>query len=919
MGTIPAAEVDAWLRAGGVVVAASDRAARAVRAAYHRARRAEGLTAWTAPEVLDWNGFVGREWERRTADGRLVLNAAQEQALWERVIAESGNTDGWLETPRRRLAGLAMEAQDLLCTYAPRLLRAGARENWLHDAAAFSEWLSAFDDMCQRSSVVSSSRLPLELLRLMENDAGVRPPLVLAGFDRLLPTEERVFATWGKCITIERGAQADDVQSFAAPNQQFEIAACARWCRLQLGADRNARLLVICQDAQNRRGEIERAFLNEFGGRQTPLFEFSLGVPLAQVGLVRAALLVLRWLNGSLEEQELDWLLASGYCASGDDEAAALQTYMRALRRRGMQRPRWTLDAFLSQPAGPASPTLTWVERMKGARLRLRKASDRQQSPLEWSGVASQLLQAMAWPGGRPLTSAGFQAANRWQQALDLCGSLGFDGRGMRWDEFVSELDRSANEMLFAQESLDAPILIAGPAESAGLTADGIWFLGADEGQWPASGSTHPLLPIELQREAGMPHASPALDWDLADAITNRFLRSASRVCFSYAHLNEDVETRPSRLTAQHAGAPQPLPEQLGPEPRNAPLAVAFEDTPAIPLPLVSARRSSPQLSLFDDTSARREIAPTYEVPGGSSVLSYQSQCAFKAFATARLGAQKWEGAEAGLTAAQRGQLLHAVLHSVWSETPEGIRSLTELNNLGAELRTFVESHVQRVLQEEMPRGVREHMPARYLELEEQRLTRLVTEWLEYERRRLPFDVAATEVAAMPAVAGLTLKLRLDRVDRLSDNSLLVIDYKTGSVSPRSWDLPRPDDVQLPLYAGFAVPAREEIGGLVFAKVRPGNTAFDGRVAQAQATLNPALKGNSSLVKNPLTPEQLSEWRRAIEQIARDFIAGRADVNPREYPDTCERCGLYTLCRVREREDHIDEDEDENGAEAADE
>ena len=683
MRTIPAAEVDAWLRGGGLVVAASDRAARGVRAAFHRARRAEGKSAWTVPEVLDWNSFARREWESRTSDGRLVLNAAQEQALWLRVIAESGKTEGWLETPRRRLADLAIEAQDLLYAYAPNFLRAGARRNWQEDASAFSEWLTAFEDLCRRTGAVSASVLPLELLVLLEDDHSERPALVLAGFDRLLPTQQRVFDAWGKWRMIEPGAPAADVRSYSAPNQQMELTACARWCRRQLDTNSDARLLVICQDANQRRGEIERAFLQHGGGAQ---FEFSLGVALADVGLARAALLLLRWLDGALEEHELDWLLGSGYCASGSEETVALQAYLRALRRRGLQRTHWTLDAFLRQPAASAAPTVAWIERMTAAQQRPRKAAGGTQSPLEWTGLASQLLQTMGWPGWRPPTSAEFQAANRWQQALDLCGSLGFEGRRMRWDEFVSDLDRIGKEMLFAEESQDAPILIAGPAESAGLAADGIWFLGTDEDSWPASGSTHALLPVDVQREAGMPHASPALDWELAEAVTVRVVNSGAQVCFSHARLKDDVEARPSRLVAQHAGAAQALPAELGPEPHAAPLATAFEDTPAIPLPTVPPRKSTPQLSLFDDMGTQREILEAYEVPGGSTVLTSQSQCAFKAFATARLGAQEWDPAEAGLTAAQRGQLLHAVLHSVWSDTPEGIRSWAQLNNLGAEL-----------------------------------------------------------------------------------------------------------------------------------------------------------------------------------------------------------------------------------------
>ena len=146
-----------------------------------------------------------------------------------------------------------------------------------------------------------------------------------------------------------------------------------------------------------------------------------------------------------------------------------------------------------------------------------------------------------------------------------------------------------------------------------------------------------------------------------------------------------------------------------------------------------------------------------------------------------------------------------------------------------------------------------------------------------------------------------------------------MIDYKTGIVSVKSWELPRPDDVQLPLYAGFALDG--ELGGLVFAKVRPGDLAFAGHVGNPAATLFAGLKSNSALAKNALTAEQLTGWRQRIEQLARDFLAGRAEVDPREAPKTCERCGLQTLCRILESENQSQlEDEDDTAcAEAADE
>jgi ATP-dependent helicase/nuclease subunit B len=922
MSFISAPEVDAWLRGGGLVVAASERAARAVKSAFHRARRGEGLTAWPAPHVLDWMSFTRSAWADRGGDGLLLLNPLQEESLWCRIIRDSGHTAGWTEPPRRRLAQLAMEAHDLLCAHAPHLLRPAARSAWQQDHGAFSGWLTAFDDACRAGGLMSASRVPFELLPLLERQGAGRPPLVLAGFDRLLPIQQKVFEAWGEWRSIAPGEPAEAIRFYGTADEQAELSACALWCSRYLGANPSARVLVVAHDASQRRGEIERAFLKPGGGALPLRFEFSLGVALLDVGLARAANLLLRWLDDALEEHEVDWLLGSGTGAASPDEAAALQSVMRGLRRKGLQRTRWSLNAFLRQRAGSAALPTAWVERMARAQKRLEETPTAH-SPLEWAGLVPQLLETIGWPGRTSPTSAEFQAISRWQQAIDACGSLGFDGRTMTWSEFRSTLERTLAETLYAAESQDAPIQVAGPAESAGLGADAIWFLGADEGAWPGSGRTHPLLPIDVQRSARMPHASPQLDWELAESITARLVASAPEVIFSYAQQKEGLETRPSRLAVAFAGTSRALPSELAPAATKEPLTVAFEDWERIPVPAAPAirlKKSTAQLSLFENAPAPPAAMEVHEMPGGSNVLTAQSQCAFKAFATTRLGAQNWDLAEAGLTASQRGQLLHAVLHAVWGgPTHRGIRTFTELQELGTGLEAFVEEHVQRVVADKLPAAAREQMPQRYLEIEERRLVRLVTEWLEYERTRVPFTVDATEEDANPTIAGLTLKLRLDRLDRLNDGSLLVIDYKTGTVSTSSWDLPRPDDVQLPLYASFGLNREKETGGLVFARVRTGNLGFAGKVGDAVATLDSGLDGKSGLVKNPLTPEQLSEWKEAIEQLARHFLAGKADVDPRDYPATCDRCGLFSLCRVKERNDEQEPEDDENGWEAGDE
>jgi hypothetical protein len=59
----------------------------------------------------------------------------------------------------------------------------------------------------------------------------------------------------------------------------------------------------------------------------------------------------------------------------------------------------------------------------------------------------------------------------------------------------------------------------------------------------------------------------------------------------------------------------------------------------------------------------------------------------------------------------------------------------------------------------------------------------------------------------------------------------------------------------------------------------------------------------------------IRDWKLQIEDLVRSFLAGRADVNPREYPETCTRCGLHALCRIQEQQVLLD---DPTGGDEAD-
>jgi hypothetical protein len=227
-----AAEIDRWLQDGGLVIAASDRAARSYLGAYHGLRQKEGLTAWPTPRILDWKSFLRDLWGQRSGVDRLLLNSIQEQSLWSEILRDQSQFASLLEGPRQRLAELAMEAHELLSAYAPRFLEANARRGWAQDTAAFSNWLAEFDQFCLQGQLLSQSRLATELTFHLQADSAARPPLLLVGFDRILPTQRIFFDAWGRWQQELPAEPAEEIHFYEAADFQTEAAACARWCAL---------------------------------------------------------------------------------------------------------------------------------------------------------------------------------------------------------------------------------------------------------------------------------------------------------------------------------------------------------------------------------------------------------------------------------------------------------------------------------------------------------------------------------------------------------------------------------------------------------------------------------------------------------------------------------------------------------------
>ena len=555
--------IAAALLAGDTVVTSSARAARALRRLHGEAQRSQGLEAWQSADILDWDSWLNRLWQTQVRSGsenRLLLTNLQEQQIWVQVVRPS--IEGRQLISVAGVAELAQQAYALLCAYgALDFLRGGWPGS--SDAEAFRNWAREFEQTCGQDALLSRNRLPLVLREAISGGrAEIVTPVLLTGFDRITPAQQQLIGALNDALK-EQGreialADFDEVSPpepallVDALNPREEIATCALWVKQQLAAAEGVRIAVVVPGVAGRRAEIERIFRNILAPASVAItdrdmtlpFEFSLGVALARVPMARSALLLLRWMSKPLLQSQISWLLLSGFLYQQTEELAAVAEFDMDLRRQVMRQPEQDLQTFLRS----AYPPEKLRQRLIAARRLLAQHSSLNFS--QWVSVAEDMLEAVHWPGAHTLQSEDFQAQARWAQLLDNMSTLAFDGRRVSYVAFLEVLERQAEHTIFARESLDAPVQIIGPLEAAGLSFDALWFLGADDANWPAVGRPHPFLPRSLHSAHNMPHADSTADWKLAQQVTLRLQRSATRCVFSYATQNDAGACRPSTLVS---------------------------------------------------------------------------------------------------------------------------------------------------------------------------------------------------------------------------------------------------------------------------------------------------------------------------------------------------------------------------------
>ncbi len=843
--------------------------------------------AWVKPNIQSLNQWLNSQWEALQNKGvsyscTSIATDMQRQIIWEATVKNS-SVGATLLQPKP----LAQQADSALKNLQMWRLGNELTTHYFTDTksncAQFVAWTNEFKRVLNlQNSITQETSYELIAQAFAQGDLPKLHEIYLEGFDDLPPLVHYLLenATHNLIRLPNQITKKSHLVRTQTNNFEEEVRAAALWSYAQLQQNSSSALIgIVVPNLGQCRDLVEQIFTEVFEAhtllpnspRYTLPFNFSAGTPLGSTPLINSLFEILRLQDDEWPLEKICNLLCSPFWGNEIHEPvvrAHLIAELRKLGRIALSTSDLRYCANKLETTIPALANLELSKRFEDAGNLLRRGLDNR-SASEWLSLFDQLLSIMNWPGTRRLDSQEYQQLNQWFEVRDQFACLDRHSAPISYTQACRYLRELADKTPFQAKTPDSPIQILGALEAAGLQFSHLWVMGLSDNQWPHVPSPNPLLPLHLQREHNMPHASATRELEIAEGLTRRYKQSAQQVIFSSAYGDGDNELRPSALI------------------RDIPLTDINEILQKNTSHLQNYYRDlqgSAQLEIIHDARGPA-LGKQEPVRGGSSLFKYQASCPFEAFARLRLGAKNPDEPVIGFNAAERGNLLHDSLAAIWRELKNSV-SLAALNDLALEM--LVRNITQEIIGKAQARNPRK-LGKVYCDLEQKRLTKLLCEWLANERERPSFKVIAIEEDSDIEFAGLKLKLRIDRIDEFNNGDRLLIDYKTGNASAKAWQGERITEPQLPLYAV----TRTDITAISFAQINRKQQKWDGLGELHDYSLD-----QQGIKPSDDWPFQLQMWQEQLQKLASDFINGDARVDFKDINSENYAADLLPLTRL---------------------
>ncbi len=837
-------------------------------------KAANGETCWETPDILPAINWINRLWQSCISQSfdafPHLLNASQKQILWESILRKSKENPLLLQITET--ASTIHSAWSLLKQWQISLDHPALTSS--EDYASMKKWGDTFQAICQQRHWIDDASIIDILIICIEQKNIVLPKrLILTGFTDYSPQMTALLEACQKqgtqVIYYEpQACEYHQISRCQLDNIEAELITIARWAKAILDQHPDVTIGCVVPTLDEVRDKAEQIFSQIFMPpgtttqyEHTP-FNISAGKPIAHYPVIQAALNLLTLVKPAIPINTFNQILTTPFIGEAEQERvkrAKVDTLLRKANVMTVELNQFAFHQHCPQLAKRLTQFLTLLNECKPY-----------QTHHEWVLFISHALETLGWPGERSINSEEYQAIQRWLALLVEFRQLDQVSTPISISEAIDRLNQLASKSFYQPQTPDAPIQILGLLEAAALPFDYLWVSGMDDISWPPAPKPNPFIPKQLQREQQMPHATAERELTFCTRIMSQFSRTSGTLIYSHAARNEKVELQASPLIQ------------------------------TIPLINASMLPLSPHESLWEKLYHQKdnEIVIDIQGPavtsnksiGGTRLIQSQAICPFKAFAEHRLHARDIETPLTGLRPKDRGNIIHQIMESIWLHLQDQASLLVLTDE---ELASLIHDTITQALQSELnSRSAYHH----YTQLEHQRLHKLIWQWMQLEKARNNFKVTAHEKQTEIHLDQLTFTCKVDRIDQLDDQRCMIIDYKTGKNNHyKFWFGDRPEEPQLPIYTL----GNPDIAAVAYAQINTSDLAFIGIGDEVD------IDGISPLNKIKLADkkswaEQLDAWNTILTQLANDFAAGKAMVDPKDAVKSCEYCSLKPLCRIHE-------------------
>lgn len=838
---------------GGILVTANQQAAT-VLLDHHRLAASQRASAWARPNVLSFWQWIQGYHDALPSDQSLLTHF-QEWLLWQSLHDECVDA-----APFHPQAFKALSTWQQLWWWGLSDLGDASTE----DALAFKAWSARFVTQAKQHQMMNQSMLCDAVLQAWADGVLPAPSLVwfhgFEGVPKVLQRIADVLPEVFSCALVHVAQKCSQVKVQACldvPTEDQHMLAAAVEAR-------RAGKRVLCLAPPDRLAAIARLWQQHAPFLDLPALHVHAGGGLLDHPWVAHAQAVFDLSQPDVDMNKLLALMRAPYWRFVFDQVAE-DAMADAMAQGGMF---WSRDAIANylKVCCDAAPSHSFL-RFWADFFDMALDFDGGYLPSDAASVLHDLACHIA--SGMRVADVDMPYQARWFSALAELPALSFDQDHVDSIDCFMLLFRSlvANIRYQAEAQVLTGVHVLTPKQAVGLSADYLWVLGMDAHYRLGEADHAFLLDAAWLQGQGVPLV---LRRGMADAVLafRRACQSmASEVVFSYPRQAHGMALLPhvvlSRLPCEALDPTEidkVLPQRLG---YDADVLCERPDT----------------------------LAPRCPegFKGGVSLLQMQAACPFQAYAVGYLGCESLETFVSGVDAQTQGVMVHALLQRLVTLYPSQDALSGLLSGAG---RAQIDAEIDALIARWRVKKPWAFSPP-FDGVLRSDLQALIAAWLAVELARPPFEVVGCEQSVALTLGDLTVRMRVDRMDRLACGRFLLLDYKTGLAVQDYWG-DRPLAPQLPLYC-LTQPA-DQIAGWAYVIMKKGQVAFKGLSGDALGIEGVRLL--STQAEHANVAGCMADWQAVFTRLASDVVSGLPVADPKT-PSVCAYCAVKPMCRVR--------------------